>query len=226
MTPNYCPRSINAILEASDDDSSSEIITGAKGGGLDADVQSRRQNMLHESNMSPVPRNVGEKRKDKTRKSRRSVAGSTADSSRHSLKSKTKSGSSRRGVATASRDDHARHRQYHASSSRDIGPGSSSDEDDGGDKMEYRQTVMAAARGRLTSPSMVSTLTSLTTASNNSGSSSGSNSTITQASISGTSTLKPPESLPESPVSPGTCNIVFVLLWARHHLAGTSLCYP
>jgi hypothetical protein len=51
----------------------------------------------------------------------------------------------------------------------------------------------------LTSPSVISTLT---TATNNSGSSSGSNSTITQASMSRELASKP-ETVPETAISPG-----------------------
>jgi hypothetical protein len=202
MAPKYSSSPIEAILEASEDDARSGTIRG-KEAALEADIHSKRQDILHESNMSlSTTRSTTERQRDKPRRSHRSSAGSMV--SRHPGKSRAKAGLSRRGIATASRDDPIRHHQYHTSSGRDVESSSSSSSEED-DKIEDHRAVLAAARDRLTSPSLISTLTSLTTATNNSGSSSGSNSTVTQASISRGPVPKPTEPLHETPLSPGAC---------------------
>lgn len=198
MSPNYILPPAYTIVEKPEDASRDEMV------GTEAEretMYSRRQEYLHDSTMTST-RTSSDRQKDKPRKSHRSATSSSV--SRNSNKVKAKGSSSRHGTR-ASRDEHsdsARHRNRQTRSHPSEESSYSSSEEE--EAMEDHRVVLAtAARGRLTSPSLVSTLTSLTTATNNSGSSSGSNSTVTQASLSKNLVPKQSDPMPEAPISPG-----------------------
>ncbi|TVY30888.1 hypothetical protein LHYA1_G000843 [Lachnellula hyalina] len=156
----------------------------------------------HDSMMSPTKANTGKER-ERTKRLHKSSSGA----SKHDPKPKPKNISVRRRSST--RDSgpdgsRPRHRKSHSSRDRDRSPSSSSSEEE--EPIQDHRAILAA-RSRLTSPSTLSTSTFLTTSTNKSGGSSGSNSTITQASISKRSSLvKKPEiseeETPEAPMSP------------------------
>jgi hypothetical protein len=193
MPPRYAPPSIEAILELPEDDPRYDL-RGSDAG--DSERSSTRRREQYRDTMSSPPRDTGDKARDKGRRSLRTAQGSV---SRNATKAKPKNLSSRRGDATASRDEASaaggRLRHRRTLSNRTIDSSSSSNDDD--------DHIEPVSRARLTSPSMASMLTTLTTATNNSGGSSGSNSTVTQASMSRLSVSKRPEPLPEVPMSPG-----------------------
>lgn len=163
----------------------------------------RRQEYVHDPAMT-LTRTSGNRQRDTPRRSHRSTPSSNV--SRNSNKVKTRASSSRH-MTSISRDESSgstqpRHRRVRSHPSEESSSPSSGEEE----VVEDHRTVLeaAAARGRLTSPSLISTLTSLTTATNNSGSSSGSNSTVTQAFMTRSLVPKEPEPTPETPISPGT----------------------
>jgi hypothetical protein len=124
------------------------------------------------------------------------------DRKKRSNKKKAKPTHSRKTSEVLKRDSgsDASKRLRSAPTRRAITSNSSSEDDD---PVEDHRAVLAAARARLTSPSMLSTITSQTTATNKSSSSSGSNSTITQASMSrGSSNVGKRSDNPETPQSP------------------------
>jgi hypothetical protein len=173
MAPGIQHQSIEALLEDAEDDSS----RGAArvGNGMNIHNNPRNHDPFHDTTMSS--RNPPERSRDKAKRSHKSSAISL---SRHS-KSKSKS-SSKHQSSSASREDNSlvRHRRHRTNREDDL---SSTDEE----IQDYTEVLRQDARKRLTSPSLISNLTSmtaLTTATNNSGGSSGSNSTITQASMS------------------------------------------
>lgn len=151
------------------------------------DSAHRHSKSSHESVM------IVNSRKEKRRRKHRS----SGDASRYT-KSKTKNAEGRK--STSSRDIGSEGSRYrHRRSSYRSTSSTSSSEDD--EPIPDHRTVLAAARARLTSPSMMSTFTTQTTATNTSSSSSGSNSTVTQMSIAKRpSTGKRPTG--EAPLSP------------------------
>jgi hypothetical protein len=204
MAPRYQhSHSIDAIIESPDED-----LAGSRGATRTISDKKRR-----DGNPSPTT-STSAHSKEKSRKSHRS---SFSSSSKHaSPKSKPKANSAKRYAAhDESSQSLVRQHPRHTRRDKDSDSSSSSSEDDEEDEQEEEETkdyrsVLAAARGRLTSPSLLSTMTSLTTATNNSGGSSGSNSTITQASMSRTETVEQEvtisgttEEAEEGPLSPG-----------------------
>jgi hypothetical protein len=163
-------------------------------------ISSRRQEHRYDSAMTWA-RTSSDRQRDKPRRSHKNAPSSSVSRSSNKAKMRT---SSSKYITQASRDDssaNARQRHRRTQSHRSVEySGSSSGEEE---VIEDHRDVLAAARASLTSPSLISTLTSLTTATNNSGSSSGSNSTVTQASLPRTLTPKEPEAAPEAPISPG-----------------------
>ena len=103
-------------------------------------------------------------------------------------------------LARDSGSDGQRIRQRRTYSNRNTSSTSSSEDEQ--EPVQDHREVLAAARGKLTSPSMISTFTSLTTSTNKSSGSSGSNSTVTQASITKRSSLGKGPEIPEAPMSP------------------------
>lgn len=98
------------------------------------------------------------------------------------------------------RGDNDRPRMRHRRSLSNRSLSSTSSSEDEQELVQNHREVLAQARAKLTSPSVISTFTSST---NTSGGSSGSNSTVTQASISKRSLGKRPEAeTPTSPASP------------------------
>ena len=197
MTPKYTSPSVPAIEETLEGESRAQTM------GADTEretTSSRRQEHRYESAMT-LTRTSSDRQREKMRRSHRNTPHSTA--SRSSNKARTRPTSSRY-TTSISRDDSSgsgrqRHRRTLSHASGESSGSSSGEED----VIEDHRDVLAAARASLTSPSLISTLTSLTTATNNSGSSSGSNSTVTQASMSKSLVPKEPESAPEVPISPG-----------------------
>ncbi|OBT69086.1 hypothetical protein VE03_01408 [Pseudogymnoascus sp. 23342-1-I1] len=205
MAPRYKQsHSIDAIIESPDED-----LAGSRGAGRTISDKKRR-----DGNPSPTTSTSAHSKE----KSRRSHC-SSFSSSRHASKSKPKANSAKRYAAhdeSSSKSlvrQHPRHTRQDANS--DSSSSSSEEEEDEEEPKDYR-SVLAAARGRLTSPSLLSTSTSLTTATNNSGGSSGSNSTITQASMSRTETVhevtisgttEEEEEGPLSPAAPDPPNV-------------------
>ncbi|KAL2072009.1 hypothetical protein VTL71DRAFT_11352 [Oculimacula yallundae] len=190
MTTKYTIPSVESILEDSEDESSEELSTK----GDSADEKHPKPRPVYDTAMKANMGRERERERD-TDKSRRHR------SRKHTSKGKSKnsglkraSGSSREEYEESQLRHRNRHANRHSSSA-------SSEEEDG---PEDHKAVLAAARSRLTSPSMVSNFTTRTTATNKSSSSSGSNSTVTQASIKRSSLGKKPEveEAGEPPMSP------------------------
>lgn len=99
----------------------------------------------------------------------------------------------------------SRRRHKRSSSHESVESGSDEDENEH-EPIEDHRAILAAARGKITSPSVFSISTSMTTATNNSGGSSGSNSTITEASVARQLEAKR-ATLAENPLSPGKQSI-------------------
>ncbi|KAL5353967.1 hypothetical protein ACLOAV_000052 [Pseudogymnoascus australis] len=180
MAPRYQQsHSIDAIIESPDED-----LAGSRGAGRTNAISDKKR---RDGNPSPTT-TTSAHTKEKSRKSHRR---SSFSSSRHASKSKPKANSAKRYAAHDESQSQSLVRQHPRHTRRDANSdssSSSSEEEEEEEPKDYR-SVLAAARGRLTSPSLLSTSTSLTTATNSSGGSSGSNSTITQASMSRTETV-------------------------------------
>lgn len=183
MTSKYTVPSVEPILEDSEDESQ---LSRREGDGSASEQRQKR-----------ISQGAKVSSRDKERK-------------RRSSKKKAKPTQSRKASEVSKRDSGSDvSRRPRTAPNRRAISSSSSSEDDG--PVEDHRAVLAAARARLTSPSMLSTITSQTTATNKSSSSSGSNSTITQASMSrGSSSIgKRPENLeaPPSPACPDPPNV-------------------
>ena len=197
MTPKHTPPSVETIVETPADESRAQIMSA------DAEKESmasRRHEHRYDSAMT-LKRTSSDRQRDKPRRSHRNAPSSSI--SRSSNRAKTRTSGSRY-IIPPSRDDSSasarqRHRRSLSHPSGDSSGSSSGEEE----VIEDHRDVLAAARASLTSPSLISTLTSLTTATNNSGSSSGSNSTVTQASMSKSLVPKEAEPTLEAPISPG-----------------------
>lgn len=145
--------------------------------------------------MAPTKANTGRERRRKHR--------SKEGGSKHQSRSQGKNTNMKRTGGPPTRDSgsdgqRTRHRRVYANRSTSS---TSSSEDEEEPVQDHRE-VLAAARAKLTSPSMISTFTSLTTSTNKSSGSSGSNSTVTQASITKQSSLGKRPEIPEAPMSP------------------------
>lgn len=223
MAPGYNQPSVEPIVEDSEDGSPSRSrgdIRTSRGRSGDPSISSSFQKYHiseRESNdRMLLPPNRSSNSKTKSKRSHKSTSHSSSTvSSKHGSRSKVKSqpyGSSSSAMAQ-DRDLYSpsqeRHRRTHPGHSASSGESSDSDREE--PTRDHRQ-IIAATRGRLTSPSVISVGTSLTTATNTSSSSSGSNSTVTQASISKGTIGKRPEGEPALP-SPG---IPYRLLCCNH----------
>lgn len=204
MSPSskYSTPSVEVIVENTEKESR----VGIKGTEADKErILGRRQEYVQEPAVMVTRTSAGRQR-DAVRRSHKGTSGSNV--SKNSNKVKARASSSRH-MTSISRDESSSSigsRRPHTQSQPSGESSSSSSGEE--EAVEDHQIVLeaAAARGRLTSPSVISTLTSLSTATNNSGSSSGSNSTITQTSI--TKSLvptepKPTSQAPQTPISPG-----------------------
>lgn len=205
MAPRYQQtHSIDAIIESPDED-----LAGSRGAGRTHAISDKKR---RDDNPSSPTSTTSARTKEKSRKSHHTSFGGRVVS-----KSKPKANSAKRYAAHDESQlkslvrQHPRHTRREAESDSS----SSSEEDEEENPKDYR-AVLAAARGRLTSPSLLSTMTSLTTATNNSGGSSGSNSTITQASMSRgetehevtiSGTTEEEEEGPMSPAAPDPPNV-------------------
>ena len=192
MKTKYSTPSVEAIQEDFEDDSSGEINGYAEESSTEnsyRQVRSPRQS----SHTGAVKMESGRDR-ERVKRSHRSGNGRRQHSKREATHSNTKYA----GMPQSEQERPRRHRRnvsHHSSNS-----GSSSSEEE---EQDHRE-VLAQPKANLTSPSIMSTITSLTVSTNKSSGSSGSNSTVTQASItkqSGRSLGKKPE-IPEMPKSP------------------------
>lgn len=191
MSPRFKAPTMDPVNEGSEDDSA----RGTRG-RVEHDVASRHRlyRTRHGPAMSSKSNTAREKEKDRHRKTRQKPG------SRHVKKGKdTKA----RRPTTSSRDAASetlrqRHRRARSSHRDSTSPSSTSSEDEG-PVLDHR-VVLAAGKARLTSPSIISNLTTLTTITNTSSGSSGSNSTVTQASVSKEFVGKKPEMSQPIPV--------------------------
>ncbi|TAQ88696.1 hypothetical protein B7494_g2983 [Chlorociboria aeruginascens] len=192
MSSKYTAPTIEAILEDSEDEARDEI----RGTEERENQASYPHQPSHEPAMSPVKANSGrERERERSRRSHKS----SSTGSKHVSKNKARTTSSKRATRENDIDGtHTRHRRSHCSRSASASSTSSSDEEEA----QNHRVILAATRSRLTSPSMVSNLTSLTTSTNKSSSSSGSNSTVTQASLTKRSNSGKRSESTEVPLSP------------------------
>jgi hypothetical protein len=194
MTARYSVPSIEAILEDPEDEPQGLLRGKDEDSPAEAARRRARTWFESESNMSSAKAHNG-KEKERSRKHRSSTSGS-----KHQAKSKPKSTSTKRASGMA-RDgsDAPRPRHRRTPSNRSTSSTSSSEEDE---PVQDHRVILAAARARLTSPSMVSTYTTLTNSTNKSSGSSGSNSTVTQASVTKRSSLGKRPEIEAAPLSP------------------------
>lgn len=207
MAPTYNQPSVEPIVEDSEDESFYRP-RGARGFGAshqDPPSTQRHHNSGKDMSdkMPPARTSVS---KSKSRKSHKSSSSSNTISTKHGTRARGKSQPSGQAPSSSTFNDREsypppRRRHTRTLSGRAANSGGSSESDGEGPVEDHRE-VLAATRGRLTSPSVFSVQTSLTTATNTSSGSSGSNSTVTQASISKGSSEKRVEGDP-APPSPG-----------------------
>lgn len=213
MATRYKIPTVESIIEDSEDESRDNVR------GTEQEFQSgitrRQHRSVHDSTVSSSPTKANTSReRDRSRRMHKS----TPSGSRHSApksKSKPKNTNAKRTSGSSSRgnemEGHHRLRRKPTQRNRDSSSSSSSSSSsDEEENIPDHKSVLAASRAKLTSPSMISNLTSLTTTTNNSSSSSGSNSTVTQASITKqSSTGKEPETKDESlsPAVPSPPNV-------------------
>ncbi|OBT75704.1 hypothetical protein VF21_05945 [Pseudogymnoascus sp. 05NY08] len=206
MAPRYQhSHSIDAIIESPDED-----LAGSTR-GASRTISDKKQR--RDGNPSPTTTTSAHS-KEKSRKSHHRSSFSSGSKHVSSKSSKPKANSAKRYAPAhgeMSSQSLVRQHPRHGRRDKDSDSSSSEEEDEeeeGEEEPKDYRSVLAAARGRLTSPSLLSTMTSLTTATNNSGGSSGSNSTITQASMSRTETVQEvtisgtTEEAEEGPLSP------------------------
>jgi hypothetical protein len=189
MTTKYNPPSVEPTYEDSSSEDERKGVMRFQEEDSPNESSHRHFRSSHESGMSPTNANIGRERTKRAHKS-----------GRHTSKSKSKNTGVKRAGMMATRgngSDGLRLRHHRTLSSQSASStNSSSDEDE---PIQDHREVLAAARARLTSPSMISTLT---TSTKKSSSSSGSNSTVTQASIAKPSTLGKRPEVAEAPLSP------------------------
>lgn len=206
MCPKYLPPSVESILETPEVESRSQS-RGRVATATDIVYNSGKQHKHPpRDEMLPVKTHAERHREkhDRPRRSRRESVSSYSRHGQQSTKVKSKLSSSKRTSRSVSRNNSSVTRRNHVFSLPRIGNDTLDfyDEDDG--SLEDHRAILAASRGRLTSPSLLSTVTSLTTTTNASSSSSGSNSTITQASMSRHSQLAESKaSQDENSLTPG-----------------------
>jgi hypothetical protein len=184
MSTKYNTSSIDAILEHPEDEAMNELKPLDE--GSPGETSPRSQHRSHESGMRA---NMGRERSRKHR----------SDNTKQSSKSKSKNTSARRGSVSrrdVEEEPQVRHRRK--VSHRDAA--SSSSEGEEGEHAENHRSMLV--REHLTSPSMISSLTAQTTATNKSSSSSGSNSTVTKASLPRRSSLGKTVEIEDAPMSP------------------------
>ena len=195
MTTRYSAPSVEAIQEDSEDESRDGL-----GGNSD---QNTNRHSYRRSRMAPaaLAAAVKEKERERPRRKHRSKEGHSKQQSRSQGKSSTMkraNGCPTRDRDSGSEEQRTRHRRTFSNRSTSSTP-SSSEEDE---PIQDHREVLAAARAKLTSPSMISTFTSLTTSTNKSSGSSGSNSTVTQASVTKRSSMGKRTEMSDAPLSP------------------------
>jgi hypothetical protein len=180
MPTRYSVLSIDPIEEDSEDDARRE------GKGVDGDFHddtsyrhSSSADMITYSSKS----NMG-KEKERSRRQHRG---------KHSHRSKNPN--TRRARESSRERSPDRARPHHRRTSSNRGGSSPTSSEDEEEPIQDHRQVLAAARAQLTSPSMISAFTTLTAVTNQSSGSSGSNSTVTQSSVS-------KRSVPEDTISP------------------------
>lgn len=181
----------SSILDDSDDEEREEVRGSEENSTIEPLHSPHRQTKLsHESVM------IVNTRKEKRRRKHRSD-GSKYAKSKQKQEVKRGSGTSAKEISS----DGPRYRHRRSPSHQSTSSTSSSDEDE---PIQDHRAILAAARARLTSPSMLSTFTTQTVATNTSSSSSGSNSTVTQSSVAKrpSSAKKPAGDGPLSPAVP------------------------
>jgi hypothetical protein len=196
MAGRYSAPSVEAIREDSEDDSKDALRGKDDQSANEYSYRHSRSSM--DGVMAPTRANIAKERERPRRKHRSKEGGS-----KHQSRSQGKTTIIKRTSGASTRDSGAdgqriRHRRIY--SNRSTSSTSSSSEED--EPVQDHREVLAAARAKLTSPSMISTFTSLTTSTNQSSGSSGSNSTVTQASITKRSSLGKRPEMAEAPLSP------------------------
>lgn len=177
-----------SLLEPIQDDSQDGPRGQLRGKGSYAEEPPRHRRTRHSTATTPARANMGKER-ERSRRAQRSTP-----ESKHSHKGKDAGAGRASGLSREIVSD----RHHRTMSTRSDSTSSSEDE---AEPIQDHRAVLAAARSRLTSPSMVSAFTSATASTNVSSGSSGSNSTVTQASTGKQSVAKRPEK-PDKPISP------------------------
>ncbi|CAD6455781.1 d10bc7e1-38fd-4f2e-a9d9-bbe929389889 [Sclerotinia trifoliorum] len=189
MATRYKVPTVESIIE----DSENESRTDVRGTEQEckSGITQRQHRSIHTSTMSSSPPKANTSReRDRSKKMHKS----TPSGGRHSAtKAKPKNTNVKRASGSSSKGSEMegqRLRQRPVQLSRDTSSSSSSSSSssDEEENIPNHKSILAASRAKLTSPSMISNVTSLTATTNNSSSSSGSNSTVTQASITKRST--------------------------------------
>jgi hypothetical protein len=184
MTTKYSVPLVEPIQDDSQDGPRGRL----RGKGGHAEEPPRPRRTRHSTATAPARANMGKER-ERSRRAQRS----TPDS-KHPHKGKDAGAGRASGLSREIVPD----RHHRTMSTRSDSTSSSEDE---AEPVQDHRAVLAAARSRLTSPSMVSAFTSATASTNVSSGSSGSNSTVTQASTGKHSVAKRPEK-PDEPISP------------------------
>ncbi|KAF4624567.1 hypothetical protein G7Y89_g13601 [Cudoniella acicularis] len=194
MTTSYSAPAVEVIQEVSEDER----------GGLRGKDEDSVTEVTHCPARSPrgtnMPSNRANTSKERDR-SRRYHKSTPSGSGKHPARTRTKNTSTKRASIAAVKADaeDSHHRRRRRSRSSRSGDSSSEDEDD--TPIQDHKAVLAA-RARLTSPSTISGMTSLTNTTNKSSSSSGSNSTVTQASVTKRTTFVKKAVVENGPMSP------------------------
>ncbi|KAE8445541.1 hypothetical protein EG329_013305 [Mollisiaceae sp. DMI_Dod_QoI] len=213
MTTKYSIPTVESMLGDSDDEEREEReeLRGTEE-GHDNETSLRHSKSSHESVM------VVNSRKERRKRKHRSSEGSKYNKSKSKNPEWRRSGISARENGSEGRAESLRYRHRRSMSHPSAGSTSSSEDDE---PIPDHRAVLAAARARLTSPSMMSTFTTQTTATNTSSSSSGSNSTVTQMSIAKRPSLgkKSAGEAPLSPAVPDPPDVFTFMDQGGHHAA-------
>ncbi|KAJ8063722.1 hypothetical protein OCU04_007585 [Sclerotinia nivalis] len=182
MATRYKVPTVESIIEDSENESRDDVRGPEQ--GCKSGITQRQHRSIHNSTMSSSPPKANTRReRDRPRRMHKS----TPSGGRHSApKAKPKNTNVKRASGSSSKGNEMegqRLRQRPVQPNRDTSSSSSSSSSSDEENIPNHKSSLAASRAKLTSPSMISNLTSLTTTTNNSSSSSGSNSTVTQASI-------------------------------------------
>jgi hypothetical protein len=194
MTTRYNAPSVEAIQEDPEDESREAL--RCKDDESPNEHSYRRSRSSMDGSMAPTKASTA-KEKERPRRKHRSKEGSSKHQSRSHGKN-IRGASDRPTRESGSDGQRIRHRRTYSNRSADS-TSSSSEEDE---PVQDHREVLAAARAKLTSPSMISAFTTLTTSTNKSSGSSGSNSTVTQASITKRSNLGKRSETADAPLSP------------------------